>query len=252
MITQLGDVLADFSDVFPKSPTDFGSCLLLPFEITVTSNSSPVASRPYRINLPTSKKVDAVLDKLLAAGLIQHSTSPWASPAVVIPKKAGDIRITVNYKKLNKLSILGQLPISRVDEVLDRLGTGRIFSLFDPVSSFHQITVHKDTIPLTAFCTPTRLFEWLVMPHGSSAAPGWLAKVINEVIKGLDRVAAYLDDVIIFDADPSLHVANMKDFFLRLRKHNLNLSPSKATICATDTDFLGHTISPTGIMPKAK
>ena len=91
-----------------------------------------------------------------------------------------------------------------------------------------------------------------VMPHGSSAAPGWLAKVINEVIKGLDRVAAYLDDVIIFDADPSLHVANMKDFFLRLRKHNLNLSPSKATICATDTDFLGHTISPTGIMPKAK
>ena len=81
------------------------------------------------------------------------------SPVVVIPKKSGDIRITVNYKKLNKLSILGQLPIPRVDEVLDRLSTGRIFSLLDLVFFLHQITVHKGTIPLTAFCTLTRLFE---------------------------------------------------------------------------------------------
>ena len=84
-------------------------------------------------------------------------------------------------------------PIPRVDEVLDKLGTGRILSLFNLVSSFHQITVHKDTMYLTAFCTPTRLFKWLVMPQGSSAAPGEFVKVINEVIKGLDRVAAYLD-----------------------------------------------------------
>ena len=150
--------------------------------------------------------------------------------------------ITVNYKKLNKLSILSQLPIP----------CGRILSLFDLVSSFHQIAVHKDTIPLTAFCTPTCLFEWLVMPQRCSAAPAWFVKVINEVIKGLDRVAAYLDDVIVFDADPSRHVANTKDLFLRLRKHNLKLSPSKATIGATDADFLGHTISPAGIMPNAK
>ena len=121
---------------------------------------------------------------------------------VVIPKKFGDIRITVNYKKLNKLNILGQFPIPRVDEVLDRLGTSRIFSFFDLVSSFHQITVHKNTIPLTAFCTLTRLFEWLMMPQGRSAAPGWFVKVINEVINGLDRIAAYLEDLIVFDARP--------------------------------------------------
>ena len=97
-----------------------------------------------------------------------------------------------------------------------------------------------------------RFFEWLVMQQGSIAAPGWFFKVVNKAIKGLDRVAAYLDDVIVFDADPSLHVANMKDFFLRLRNHNLKLSPSKATIGATDADFFGHTISPAGIMPNAK
>ena len=93
------------------------------------------------------------------------------------------------------------------------------------MSSFHQITVHKDTIPLTAFCTPTRLFEWLVIPKGSSAAPGWFVKVINEVIKGLANVVAYLDDVIAFDLDPSAHVLTIRDCSKQLRKHNPKLSP---------------------------
>ena len=75
----------------------------------------------------------------------------------------------MNYKKLNQISKLSQLPISRVDRVLDSLGSGRVISLFDFVSSFHKITAHKDTVPLTAFCTPTCLYEWLVMPQGSSA-----------------------------------------------------------------------------------
>ena len=82
------------------------------------------------------------------------------------------------------------------------------------------------------------------MPHRSSAALGWFITVINEVIKCLDRVASYLDDVIVFDAVPSLHVTNMRDFFLRLRKHSLKLSPSKATIGVTDADFLGHISRP--------
>ena len=81
-----------------------------------------------------------------------------------------------------------------------------MFSLFDLVSSFHQITAHKDTVPLTAFCTCTALYEWLFMPQGSSAPPGWFVKVINEVIKGLGQVAAYLDDVIVFDSDLTAHV----------------------------------------------
>ena len=90
------------------------------------------------------------------------------------------------------------------------------------------------------------------MPQGSSAAPGWFVKVINGFNKGLDRVAAYLDNVIVFDADRSLHVANMKELFSRLGHHNLKLSPSKATIGATEAVFIGYTISPGGVMPNAQ
>ena len=109
---------------------------------------------------------------------------------MVIPKKSRGARITVNYRKLNQISKLSQLPIPCVDQVLDSLGSGRVFSLFDLVSSFHQIRAHKDTVPLKAFCAPTGLYECLVMPQGSSALPGWFVKVINEVIKDLKQVAA--------------------------------------------------------------
>ena len=90
------------------------------------------------------------------------------------------------------------------------------------------------------------------MPQGSSASPGWFVKVIKEVIKGLEQVTAYLDDVIVFDSDPTAHVKTIRSLFERLRKHNLKLSPSKARLGATDADFLGHSISPAGVRPNAE
>ena len=90
------------------------------------------------------------------------------------------------------------------------------------------------------------------MPRGSSASPGWFAKVVSEVTKGLEQVAAYLDDVIVFDSDPSAHVKTIRALFERLRKHNLILSPSKARLGATDADFLGHSISPAGVRLNAE
>ena len=89
-----------------------------------------------------------------------------------MPNISGVIQITINHKRLKKLISLDQHPIARAGEDLDKPGTVRIFSQFDVVSSCYQITVHKDTTPLTAFCTPTRLIDWLAMPQGSSAAPG--------------------------------------------------------------------------------
>ena len=89
------------------------------------------------------------------------------------------------------------------------------------------------------------------MPQGRSASPGWFVKFINEVVKGLGQVAAYLNDVIVFDSDPTAHVENIRALFERLRKHNLKFSPSKARLGATDADFLGHSILPAGVRPDA-
>ena len=148
----------------------------MPFEISRPEGSAPVTSRPHRINPAMAKEVEATLNQYLAARMIQQSTSPYSSPLVVIPKTSGGVRITMNYKKLNQISKLSQLPIPRVAQVLDTLGSGRVFSLFDLVSSFPQIKTHKDTVSPTAFCTPTGLYEWLVMHQGSIASPGCLSR----------------------------------------------------------------------------
>ncbi|CAB1116486.1 unnamed protein product [Ectocarpus sp. CCAP 1310/34] len=213
-IDRLADALVEYSDVFSTSKTDFGFCTIMPFTLSVPAGTKPVASRPYRTNPLMQKKVDTVLDQYLAAGLIQHSTSPWASPLVVILKKDGSVRITVNYKRLNAL-----------------------------------IVCDEDTVPLTAFCTPTQLFEWLRMPQGANASPSWFVKVINRVVHGLERVLAYLDDVRCFDEEPLGHVLNLIELFKRLRQSNLKLSPGKALVGATHANFLGHTISPAGVSP---
>ena len=147
-------MLCDLPDVFSTSKTDLGSCSLMLFKISVPEGSAPVTSRPHHTNPILAKEVDATLNQYLAAGLIQHSTSPHWSPLAVIPKKSGGVRITVNYKKLNQNSKLSQLPIPRMDQVLDSLDSGRVFSLFDLVSSFHQITAHKDTVPLQRSAHP--------------------------------------------------------------------------------------------------
>ena len=89
------------------------------------------------------------------------------------------------------------------------------------------------------------------MPQGSSASPGWFVKVINELIKDLKQVAAYLD-VIVFDSDPIAHIQTIISQFERLREHNLKLSSSKARLGATDANFLGHSISPAGLRPNAE
>ena len=124
---------------------------------------------------------------------------------MVIPKKSGGVWITVNYTELSQVSSLSQLPIPSVNQFVDSLGKG--LSLFGLVSSFlHSNNANEDTVPLAVFCTPTGLYELLVMSQGSSASPVWFVKLIAKVITRLTQASAYLDNVMFFYSDPTAHV----------------------------------------------
>ena len=166
-----------------------------------------------------------------------------------VPKKSGGIRITVNYQKLNKVTEIPQIAIPRVDEVLDTLGGGSVFSVFDLFSGFTQLTIHPDTTPLTAFCTPNGLYEWVRMPQGAAGAPDWFVLVMRLVTADLDNIRMNLDDAIGSDDYPIHHEATLATFFVRLRLHKLKLSPDKPRIGAARVDFLGHVISADGVRP---
>ena len=193
-------------------------CSLRPFEVKVSHGTQPIQSRPYRLNPVLSKQVDAILDSYPATRLFQHSTSPWSSPLVCVPKISGGVRITVNHQKLNKVTEIPQIAIPRVDEVLDTLGGGSVFSAFDLfLMIYSAITIHPDCIPLTAFCTPNGLYEWLRMPQGAAGALAWFVSVMRLVTNGLDNIRMYLDDAIGSNDYPINHVAILDIFFARRR-----------------------------------
>ena len=121
--------------------------------------------------------------------------------------------------------------------------------MFDLFSGFTQLTTHPDTIPLTAFCTPNGLYEWLRMSQGAAGAPAWFVSVMRLVTNGLDNIRMYLDDAIGSNDSPIAHVATLATFFARLRLHNLKLFPNKTRIGAARVDFLGHVISQDGVHP---
>ena len=133
--------------------------------------------------------------------------------------------------------------------MLDTLGGGSVFSVFDLFSGFTQLTIHPDTIPLTAFCTPNGLYEWLRMPQSASGAPAWFVSVMRLVTAGLDNIRMYLDDAIGSDDCPLHHVTSLAVFLARLRLHQLKLSPDKSRIGAARVDFLGHIIARDGVRP---
>ena len=133
--------------------------------------------------------------------------------------------------------------------MLDTLGGGSVFSVFDLFSGFTQLTIHPDTMPPTAFCTPNGLYEWLRMHQGAAGAPAWFVSVMRLVTAGLDNIRMYLDDAIGSDDSPIHHVATLATFFARLRLHSLKLSPDISRSGAARVDFLGHVISADGVRP---
>lgn len=143
------------------------SCLSL----SVPPGTKPVTSKPHRINLILQKKVDAVLDQYLAAGLIQHSTPPWASFLVVIPKKDESVRSRRTTRSSTRWWTWTVSLYPALMGILDSLYKGNIFSMFNLNSAFQQIVADPDTVPLTAFCTPAQLFELLQMLQGANTSP---------------------------------------------------------------------------------
>ena len=136
----------------------------------------------------------------LNAKIIRRSTSAWASALQVVHKQDKSLRITVDYKPLNKVILVPQYPLPAVADLYASLAKSSFFSKIDMKAAYHQIPVHPDSIKYTAFICEFGLFEYLSMPMGISSAPGWFQRFIEGVLtKFIERqvLSVYLDDVIL-------------------------------------------------------
>ena len=226
IIRCLGDVLIEYQHRFSREQEDLGLYKNDPFKIKLKEDAkTPIVSRSYRYNPVVARKVDLIIEKYLKSGIIRRSQSPYAAPIVVVLKKNGGIRTICDYRRLNEATVIPQTPIPRIDELLDTLGPARFFSSFGMMSGFRQIMIGENSVPLTAFCTASGLYEFLVMPMGTSGSPGHFQRVMQQVTAYLAHfVTIYIDGVLIRGNDESSMVDYIERVLKALTKHNLTIS----------------------------
>ena len=241
---------AEFPDVFGQ-PNPVGCKLDVEFTIELESGTRAIRQRPYRAPLNKRAVIERQVSEMLEQGLIRPSSSPWASPVTLQPKKDGDLRFCVDYRTLNSVTRKDAFPLPRIQDIFDSLVGTTVFSSIDLRSGYFQIPVAPESVPFTAFVTPTGLYEFLRMPFGVTNAPGFFQRAMHSVLGPLlGRCAlVYLDDIVIYSRSPEEHVNDVRAVLQALRDHGLTVKESKCTFSEPSIDLLGYVVSGAGISP---
>ena len=241
----VNDLLEEFEDIFTDVPkvTNLGE-----HKVELTS-TDPIRSKAYPLPYAMREAVDKELDSMLASGIIEPSTAPYASPIVVVKKHDGSSRICIDYRKLNNVTIFDPEPMPQMQDIFAELSGCQYFSKFDFCKGYWQVPMRNEDKDVTTFVTHRGLFRFKVMPFGLVNAPATFSRIMRKLLEGLRQIKNYLDDVLDYTKDWSGHLQNLRQFFLRVREANLACKPSKCFVGFTELVFLGHMIGQRGVFP---
>ncbi|MCH80169.1 transposon Tf2-1 polyprotein, partial [Trifolium medium] len=223
LLTKFSNLFTEPSHLPPKRFTDHAIPLL--------PNAPPVNVRPYRYPHHQKLEIESQISKLMANGWIRPSNSPFSSPVLLLRKKDGTWRMCVDYRALNALTIKDRFPLPTIDELLDELGSARVFTKLDLTSGFHQIRLQSADASKTAFCTHDGHYEYRVMPFGLCNAPATFQATMNDVFRPLLRktVIVFFDDILVYSESEEAHVQHLTQVFTLLQQHQFYLKSSKLT-----------------------
>ena len=246
-------VLNDYQDVFSSSKMDIGCTSLVQHTID-TGDSYPIAVAPRRIPMALEEKVDKMIEDLLKNDIIQPSESPWNAPLVIVAKKNSDIRLCVDYRKLNAVTKRPVYPIPATNQLLDCLNGSMYFTTLDLSQGYYQIPMAPEDMPNTAFATRKGQYEYKRMPMGLASAPGTFQRLMHIAFKNenWEKCLIYLDDVLIHGRSVDEHLERVKAVLQRVREAGLKLSPAKCTFMKQKVEYLGHVITTEGIQTDSK
>ncbi|GKC44734.1 putative reverse transcriptase domain-containing protein [Tanacetum coccineum] len=176
-------VVRDYPKVFPKDLPGLPPPRKVEFQIDLIPGAAPVAKAPYRLAPSEMQEFSRQLQELLSKGLIRPSSSHWGAPILFVKKKGGSIRMCIDYRELNKLTIKNRYPLPRIDDLFDQFHGAKYFSKIDLRSGYHQLKVHEEDIPKTAFRTRYGHYKFLVMPFGLTNASAIFMDLMNRVCR---------------------------------------------------------------------
>ena len=213
-------VVREFPDVFPDDIIGLPLDREMEFTIDLIPGTEPISIPPYRMAPVELRELKAQLEELLSKGFIRPSISPWGAPVLFVEKRDGSLRLCIDYRQLNRVTIHNQYPLPRIDELFDQLQGSRVYSKIDLRSGYHQLRVQESDVPKTAFRTRYGHYEFLVMPFDLTNAPTAFMDLMNRVFQPyLDRfVIIFIDDILVYSGSSEEHSEHLRIVLQTLRE----------------------------------
>ncbi|GBG64197.1 hypothetical protein CBR_g40897 [Chara braunii] len=206
----------------------------------------------YRISPRELEELRKQLDELLEKGWIRPSSSPFGAPVLFVPKKKGELRMCIDYRGLNAITVKNAEPLPWINDLLDRVQGAKYFSKIDLKSGYHQMEVHPDDQYKTAVRTRYGHHEFIVMPFGLTNAPATFQRCMNDLFRPwLDIfVVVYLNDILVFSMTLEEHQGHLRQVLEKLREANFKINAKKCDWAKTQVLYLGHALDGDGVKPE--
>ncbi|KAA0039055.1 reverse transcriptase [Cucumis melo var. makuwa] len=242
-------VARDYPDVFPEELPGLPPHREIEFAIELEAGTVPISRAPYRMAPAELKKLKVQLQELLDKGFIRPSVSPWGAPVLFVKKKDGSMRLCIDYRELNKVTVKNRYPLPRIDDLFDQLQGATVFSKIDLRSGYHQLRIKDGDVPKTAFRSRYGHYEFIVMSFGLTNAPAVFMDLMNRVFREfLDTfVIVFIDDILIYSKMEAEHEEHLSMVLQTLRDNKLYAKFSKCEFWLKQVSFLGHVVSKAGV-----
>ncbi|WVZ80118.1 hypothetical protein U9M48_027621 [Paspalum notatum var. saurae] len=219
------------------------------FAIDLVPGTAPIAKAPYRMSGKEYDELKKQLDDLLEKGLIRCSISPWGAPVLFVKKRDGTMRLCIDYRELNAVTLKSKCPLPRIDALLDQLKGARYFSKIDLRSGYHQMKIREEDIPKTAFVTRYGHHEFTVVSSGLTNAPAYFMNMMNLIFKEeLDQfVMVFTDDILIYSKTREQHEKHLRAVLEKLRRNQLYGKFSKCEFWLKKVAMLRHVLIAEGV-----
>ena len=245
----LPQVVCEYEDVFQDELLGLPPHRDVDFYIELHPSTSPISMTPHRMAPVELQELRVQIQELLGKGFIRPSTSPWGALVLFAKKKDKTLRLCIDYRQLNRVTINNQYALPRIDDLLNQLRGARVYSKIDLRTGYHQLRVREADIPKTTFRTRYRHFEFTVMHFELTNAPAAFMNLMQRVFRPyLDQfVVVFVDDILIYSQSEREHEDHLRVVLQLLRDLQLYAKFNKCKFWLTKVRFLRHVVSASGV-----
>ena len=241
-------MLMETQGVMSKCENDIGTALVHPHTIELT-NDTPIWQKPRRFADPINAEIDRQCKELLSLNIIEHSDSQWSSPIVPVRKKDGQLRMCVDYRKVNSVTKTEKFPMPNLTDCIYSVSNTKLFTKLDLVKGYYQVLLDEDSRQYTAFSTPTNHYQFRTLSFGLKNSGIAFQKNMQQILSEYNskNVLIYIDDILIMSESFQEHLNLVQRVLDTLANSGIKIKVSKCEFFRTEITFLGHVVNTKGI-----